>query len=603
MALNFSGLFTRREQNINSVAGAGKNAPVSDTGKGYSADQIRYVKPGQTLKGEVIAKDGNEVQIRLDRNTVIHARLDRDMNINVGQDLTFEVQKQSQNGGKSGIALRPLYENLTQDANVLKALSAASIPLSEETAAMVSQLMRAGLSIDMDSLQGMYKDMMAFPETALEDLAALRKLGLPINEENLQQIAAYRNLEHQILSGVEKLSEEASATLLDLVDTDPAGAGRLLHEMLRIFGAECGVEGVPGEPAETAENSAAGAVQEHIAEAVSKDGTILLKNAMAETVLDLHAAKDGTKTGAEDGAKAGGGQEQPAVVSGNGKAEAADIKEENFKETLLQRLPEGEARLAFSEKLIQMGGSPELAAGVRDGSISMQELSNEIVRLLEKGDFTKRAFRELLGNDGFKDLLQNRMEENMLLRADESFGKDAVTKLYSRLQEQTARLAQALQGAGAENSSMGKSVNQLRENVDFLNQLNQTFTYVQLPLKLSGQNAHGDLYVYTNKKNLARKDGTVSALLHLDMEHLGSMDIYVALSHEKVSTKFYLEREELLDFLEQNMHILNERLSGRGYQMNCEVLTREKPVKIIEEMMKQDGAASGLTQYSFDVRA
>lgn len=606
MALNFSGLFTRREQNIDSAAGAGKNAPVSDTGKVYSADQIRNVKPGQTLKGEVIAKDGNAVQIRLDRDTVIHARLDRDMNIGVGQNLTFEVQKQSQNGGKSGIALRPLYENLTQDANVLKALSAASIPLSEDTAAMVSQLMRAGLSIDIDSLQGMYKDMMAFPEAALEDLAALRKLGLPINEENLQQIAAYRNLEHQILGGVEKLSEEASAMLLDLVDTDPTGAGRILHEMLRIFGAESTMEGVPGKTAEiveTTENSAAGAVRENIAEAVSKDGAVILKNAMTESVLDLQAAEDGIKTGAEDGAKAGAGQEQPAVVSGNGNAEAADVRGGNFKDTLLQRLPEGEARLAFSEKLIQMGASPELAAGVRDGSISMQELSDEIVRLLERGDFTKRAFRELLGNGGFKNLLQNRMEENMLLRTDESFGKDAVTKLYSRLQEQTARLARALQGARAENSSMGKSVNQLRENVDFLNQLNQTFTYVQLPLKLSGQNAHGDLYVYTNKKNLARKDGTVSALLHLDMEHLGSIDIYVALSHEKVSTKFYLEREELMDFLEQNMHILNERLSSRGYQMSCEVLTREKPVKIIEEMMKQDGAASVLTQYSFDVRA
>ena len=133
--------------------------------------------------------------------------------------------------------------------------------------------------------------------------------------------------------------------------------------------------------------------------------------------------------------------------------------------------------------------------------------------------------------------------------------------------------------------------------------MNQTYAYVQLPLKLSGQKAHGDLYVYSNKKNLARKDGTVSALLHLDMEQLGSLDIYVAMKQEKVSTQFYVEREELLDFMEQHISLLNERLNRKGYSVKSEVLLREKPVHVIEEIVKQEGNASVLSQYAFDVRA
>ena len=70
----------------------------------------------------------------------------------------------------------------------------------------------------------------------------------------------------------------------------------------------------------------------------------------------------------------------------------------------------------------------------------------------------------------------------------------------------------------------------------------------------------GELFVYTNKKNLARKDGQVSALLHLDMEHLGPLDVYVALKDTKVSTKFYVQNDAILDYLEANMDVLTERL-------------------------------------------
>ena len=99
---------------------------------------------------------------------------------------------------------------------------------------------------------------------------------------------------------------------------------------------------------------------------------------------------------------------------------------------------------------------------------------------------------------------------------------------------------------GKDNSALAKSVNNLQQNVDFINQINQTFAYVQLPLKLSQGNGHGDLYVYTNKRNLAKQEGNISALLHLDMEHLGPVDVYVTMTGgDHVNTKFYLKDDEM----------------------------------------------------------
>lgn len=607
MALHFSDLFGKREQNINSVTGAARNAPVSDNGKIGYAEQIKYVKSGQTLNGEVIAKNGSEVQIRLDGDTVIHARLEKDMNVSVGQNMTFEVQTFGKTDGQTVIALRPLYENLTQDANTVKALTAAGIPVNNETAAMVAGLMKEGMSIDVSSLQSLYKDMMSFPEAGLLNLVSLHKLEVPVTEENLRQIAGYRNLEYQILNSVETLAEETADTLLNLVDTSPVQAGRMLFDMLRIFGETPAIlpDGAQTEAAAT--QTEAALPQEAVTEAALPQETMREEGVPQEALTEKGVLAEETETVIR-----AAGEPAEKEVTGQSHAESGNRVEENGRITAEAGnartmagdiLPEMAEREKLADVLQRAGLSADGVSRLILGTMGVSELAELLQDMLSKGAFSRRTLRELMGTDGLRGLLQNRMEENLLLQAEKGFSKEDVSRLYDRIQEQTARLAQALSQAGVENSPAAKSVSQIRENIDFLNQLNQTYAYVQLPLKLSGQKAHGDLYVYSNKKNLARKDGTVSALLHLDMEHLGSLDIYVAMTQEKVSTQFYLEREELLDFMEQHISLLNERLSRKGYSVKSEVLLREKPVHVIEEIVKQEGNASVLSQYAFDVRA
>ena len=170
-------------------------------------------------------------------------------------------------------------------------------------------------------------------------------------------------------------------------------------------------------------------------------------------------------------------------------------------------------------------------------------------------------------------------------------------------------MSEAFQMADKADSAGAKSVNNLQSNVDFMNQMNQMFTYVQLPLKMAGNEAHGDLYVYPNKKSLAKKDGNVSALLHLDMENLGPLDVYVTMntSQNKVSTNFTLKDDAALDLIAENIHILNERLEKRGYSMkaNFKIKGEEEPeeTNIMEEIIKQSKNISVLSRTSFDMRA
>ena len=121
---------------------------------------------------------------------------------------------------------------------------------------------------------------------------------------------------------------------------------------------------------------------------------------------------------------------------------------------------------------------------------------------------------------------------------------------------------------------------------------------------MSNQNANGDLYVYTNKKNLAAKNGSVSAFLHLDMDHLGSVDVYVAMEKQRVSTNFKVRDDAVLDLIEANIDLLNERLEKRGYKLHPTVEITEKEVSVVEEMQKQMGQNTmPIAQFSFDARA
>ena len=197
------------------------------------------------------------------------------------------------------------------------------------------------------------------------------------------------------------------------------------------------------------------------------------------------------------------------------------------------------------------------------------------------------------------------MSSQWHLKPLEVGNKENIENLYQRLSNQAKGLTNAItQNLGAE-SKLAQSANNLQNNLDFMNQLNQMFQYVQLPLQMAGQNVHGDLYVYRNKHKKISEDGSVSAALHLDMENLGPVDVYVKLLNSKVTTNFYVADDSVIDLINDNIHILNERLEKRGYSM-------EATLKLHDDIDGQDLAVDEmlsvsktpvLSTNSFDARA
>ncbi len=591
MAFHFSNLFGlgQNANTVNMNKGTEYSVSSSNTNLYNSAmaSKLMALLPGQTLQGEVVSVQGNQVQLLLGNEMLLNASLENQLGINPGQLMSFQIKS---NTG-SLLSLIPLSVNLTSDENVMKALNEANLPVTDKTVEMVNNLMKEGMPIDKETLINVNKELMANPQAEVSDVVQMMRLKIPVTEQNLEQFQAYKNYNHQLSEGIKELQGQ----LFDLVNGSGSAEGvsgdkQFMLQLLRFIAGEHGAT-----------------------ETVTlKDG----QAALADGVQAGNASMDGALTqslkGAGQNGLSGAESELPVQNSVAGNIADATVSEGAgqapseagvVSEDKLSALNTSEKDALFAQ-LKELGVSDKTIALLKSGQLDMKQLA----MLLQEENLSAESMTKLFASKEFGKLFQDEMMRQMLLSPDK-ISKEDVHEYFSRLQEQTSRLMHILDGAGQLQSAAGKSVQNINQNVDFMNQLNQMFTYVQLPLKMAQDSAHGDLYVYTNKKNLAKKDGNVSALLHLDMPNLGMLDVYVAMQSEKVSTKFYLQDESALEFLEQNMELLTERLQKRGYNASAQVVLREKNGEngtIMQEMLKDSKNIPGSVKIgtrSFDVRA
>lgn len=196
------------------------------------------------------------------------------------------------------------------------------------------------------------------------------------------------------------------------------------------------------------------------------------------------------------------------------------------------------------------------------------------------------------------------IEKQWLLQPEELKQEHKVSGLYERLEQQLSQMEEAVRATGSTQNTFLQTASQVHGNLEFMNQMNQIYHYVQLPLKMSGQNANGELYVYANRKNLRDPDAELTAFLHLDMEQLGSTDVSVRMQNRSVRTNFYLEDDASYDLVEKHLEVLNKRLKSKGYQSSITVTHEKKDISFKENIVKKGKAMVGsLHRYSFDVRA
>ena len=546
----------------------GEVANPKTIGSQTSAEFLSELQAGDTFQGEIASVNGQEIQLQLSNGQYMTAKLEAQMQLALGQILNFEVQSNENNR----IVLKPLYTNLLQQQVGEAALRAASLPVNSKNLQLVSMMIENGISIDKSNLPKLYRQVAQNPQTPVSDILHLNKLNIPVTQNNLTQYALYKGMEHQLTGAIEDTTKEILSLYEELTNTDSSAAN--------IGGT--GTTSV--------------AYMDRVIQFLLQDGTESIQQ--RQLTNPEQAVSESADT-------------QSALNSDSVQPDISQTVEEpaqnpNVEQTVgssPEQRKVSTPEMKAAEQPVEMPKETIQAKDTQQAKLFTYEpdWKQQLTQWLED---TPQKKEKIYHSDRFREILTKAFTDKWMLAPEEVGDKQKVEQFYSRLSAESEKLSQLMQEADT-NHAAGSGAKNIHENISFMNELNQSFQYVQLPLKMTGKNANGELYVYTNKKNLAKKGGTLTALLHLDMANLGPMDVKISLETEKamLTTRFCLN-EDVVAFMQEHMEELTQRLTRAGYVCKTYVEPRQEQKSVMDIMEEQSGVAvTPLSYQAFDIKA
>lgn len=569
---------------------------------------------GSVFEGTVNSVRGGKVTLALGNGQVILARLDGKVDLKPGTAMFFQVKS---NDG-STVSIRP-YNGVGNAGNpiLLNALTAAQVPATERTLAMVDAMMQEQMPVDRQSILDMVKVINAYPEANVQTLVQMTKLGMPVNEEMAAQFEAYLSDRHILLNEMELAVGHMTEVLAD-EELSSEDSFALYSKLVDIFSgsseAETDVQQNMGlqDATDVAEVNLAGTqaekLQSMMADAGAKTEAILSDSMQRGAIWDaVQGDTLGSLLSTEQLEMLEKALQDIPTLIGNRTLFADEDAGEVFVDTI-------QDDLAVAAD-IQDNPETEAAEGNEETAVSAKQVLNrdmpveQFMRALksalgENSEYGFAGVKKLFAGREFQILLRDMVKQQWLIKPQDVKEEQKISKLYDKMDKQLQQLESAMKAAGITQNSLLQTTADIRGNIEFMNQMNQIYNYVQIPLQMSGQNANGELYVYTNRKASNDPEAELTAFLHLDMEHLGATDVSVRMRDKQVKTNFYFEDDTSYNLVEKHLPILEKHLKNKGYNCTITITNEKRNVNFKENFVKRGQVSAGsVHRYSFDVRA
>lgn len=609
---------------------------------------LNEMSRGMIFEGTVSSVHGNQVKLALSNGQQILARLAGKFSFEQGQSVFFQVK--NNDGGT--IEIKP-YTVDGEGANLtlMDALKAAGLPVDGNNLSMVNKMMEEQMSIDKVSLNQMYQLVQDNKDINVTTLVELKRLGIDINPVNAAQFENYSNDKQAITIAMDSLIDELPNALsaedlsmyklvtqardvLNIV-TDGLSENVIIsnegHDLKQYEAIMSDNQSAPIAKkhfniAELFEslNSVSGESQgiqimqklnnflkidnmlmqgnESVApnESIASNEPVLLNESVSsnESVISNEPVLLNESVASNEQVKLQEAPEKTDTAIINKKVETAantigcilsDNQIEELNEQVKKLLPN------LQENNISLYSKDSSVVGIL----------NDIKNMLENTPANANALRHLFSGNAFRIMLREALEQQWMIKpGDLEKNPKKLDGLYDKIEKQITNMENILKASGTVNSKAEALADNIRGNIEFMNQINEAYTYVQVPLRMNEKNASGQLYVYTNKKSMSDPDKELSAFLHLDLEHLGGTDVSIKMLHKKVTTNFYLDSDESYALVKQFLPVLEKRLQDKGYNCELNVNSDSKQMNFVDGFLKKDLPPTGqVHRYSFDMRA
>ncbi len=545
-------LQTGREQTGGQEIAGVRTTGVSGSYPNGDSVPLSMLTEGQVFTGQVLDITSQGVKIQMNPEQILFAKLGEQVELSIGQQMAFQVRE---NKGDQ-LVIRPMRnENAGSIGAVDRALTANGFSHSERNVQIVQNMMQEGMPLNRESIRMIMQQVIEYPSADIHQLVAMNRLSIPVTEANIKQFQAYTGGEHQLAMQTDTVLQSVENILQNMsAESQPEQLPRLNQALLEIFVWQA--SGETGNPSETGAAS------------------VMNQNPEMDEAWMVSLRQNLETLGVS--------KEDAATLVRSDKSVGQMLAD------ITQYLTEH-----LEETVLKQPGSPENPTTAAEQNFN--------------------ALQAFLRSDDYRGLLTKGIRDSWGIRPDRMQNPKEIDELYETMFSQSSKMEEAFQSAGFSHSDLSKNSQNMRENLQFMQDLNQQFVYAQVPLNLEDGQANSELFVYTRKKQARVSEDGIKVLLHLDMPSLGMTDILVSLRDQHLHAQFTMEDGQSAEVIRSHMQDLQEKLETKGFIYTNEVQKAEKtPARqepethtgedaVITEMMQTEHGDRE-KRYTFDMR-
>lgn len=427
---------------------------------------LNEMSKGMIFEGTVSSVRGNQVKLALSNGQQILARLAGKFSFEQGQSVFFQVK--NNDGGT--IEIKP-YTVDGEGANLtlMDALKAAGLSVDGINLSMVNKMMEEQMPIDKTSLNQMYQLVQDNKDINVTTLVELKRLGIEINQVNAAQFENYANDKQAITIAMDSLIDE----LPNALSAEDLSMYKLVTQARDILNIV--TEGLPEEAFISSEasdmsqyeaimrdNKSAPVVKKHfnIAELFES------LNSVSGESQDIHTTQKINNAPATDTILL---QENETKSNTIGFL-LSDKQIEELNEQVRMLLPD------LQENNISLYSEDSSVVGIL----------NDIKSMLENTPANADTLRHLFSGEAFKLMLKEALEQQWMIKpGDLEKNPKKLDGLYDKIEKQITNMEIILKTSGVVNPKAEALADNIRGNIEFMNQINEAYTYVQVPLKMN----------------------------------------------------------------------------------------------------------------------
>lgn len=557
-----------RESNIG-VAGNQTGSIASQSGvmaplNVASANQaLVNAAVGEQFSGQILDITNNQVSIAIEGKGLLQARMLDAVSLNIGDTMDFMVQESD----GVNVTIKPQMESssVMKDNAIFKILDGNGLMPTEKNYQIAETLMNKGMPVDKAHMQQIMQQSYKFQDASIDTIVSLNKMNIPVTEANIKEFEAYQNNTHQLMNNVNELAtaipEHLSETIINLASNGNSDIGEILNlntQILNILSDESdaskeGIEGIKVNP--------------KLLDGSANKADLVLDNATLDSLTNELSAK-------------------------------TNIDSEVAKESL--------------KALNDMGFDKEAVAKLVKESDTDINLLNNISKLISDNakELPNQKIQEFFQKEFYTSILSEATKKKFSINPENMKEPSDIDSFYEKVYDKANKLMEAFNfensGNGGAKENLSNAAKSVQERIDFMQTLNNMYTYVQMPVKSSTNEMNSELFVYMNKKAVKENKDNISALLHLDMQFLGATDVHVSLTGSTVHTRFYVDDEISAKIIDDHMNALEKAINEAGFSHSNEVVTRAKKELQTENMvvdqMFGNEMEKSVKRFTFDIR-